>query len=75
MYSVRDAARETGIRVLGPNTIGLMVPARHLNATYAHMGAIPGRVAFVGQSGTIAQFGAGLGFCQGGGLLLLPDPG
>src|SRR5690554_1708542 len=55
MYSVRDAARETGIRVLGPNTIGLMVPARHLNATYAHMGAIPGRVAFVGQSGTIAS--------------------
>ncbi|GGE79108.1 GCN5 family N-acetyltransferase [Streptosporangium jomthongense] len=55
MYSVRDAARETGIRVLGPNTIGLMVPARSLNATYAHMGVLPGRVAFVGQSGTIAS--------------------
>ena len=68
MYSVRDAARETGIRVLGPNTIGLMVPARHLNATYAHMGAIPGRVAFIGQSGTIASsvldwaFARGVGF-------------
>ena len=55
MYSVRDAARKTGLRVLGPNTIGLMVPGRHLNATYAHMGAIPGRVAFVGQSGAIAS--------------------
>lgn len=55
MYSVREAARETGLRVLGPNTIGLMVPARSLNATYAHMGAIPGRVAFIGQSGTIAS--------------------
>ncbi|MCK7552681.1 GNAT family N-acetyltransferase [Marinobacter goseongensis] len=68
MYSVRDAARETGIRVLGPNTIGLMVPARSLNATYAHMGAIPGKVAFVGQSGTIASsvidwaFARGVGF-------------
>ncbi len=68
MYSVRDAARETGIRVLGPNTIGLMVPARNLNATYAHMGAIPGKVAFVGQSGTIASsvidwaFARGVGF-------------
>lgn len=68
MYSVREAARETGIRVLGPNTIGLMVPARNLNATYAHMGAIPGKVAFVGQSGTIASsvidwaFARGVGF-------------
>jgi len=68
MYSVREAARETGIRVLGPNTIGLMVPARSLNATYAHMGAIPGRVAFVGQSGAIASsvldwaFARGVGF-------------
>jgi acetyltransferase len=68
MYSVRKAARESGIRVLGPNTIGLMVPARKLNATYAHMGAIPGKVAFIGQSGTIASsiidwaFARGVGF-------------
>lgn len=68
MYSVGEAARETGIRVLGPNTIGLMVPARNLNATYAHMGVLPGRVAFVGQSGTIASsvidwaFARGVGF-------------
>ncbi|PAV26653.1 GNAT family N-acetyltransferase [Tamilnaduibacter salinus] len=68
MYSVRDAARETGIRILGPNTIGLMVPARQLNATYAHMGAMPGKVAFVGQSGSVASsiidwaFARGVGF-------------
>jgi acetyltransferase len=68
MYSVRDAARDAGIRVLGPNTIGLMVPALSMNATYAHMGAIPGKVAFVGQSGTVASsiidwaFARGVGF-------------
>ncbi|QSP94297.1 bifunctional acetate--CoA ligase family protein/GNAT family N-acetyltransferase [Marinobacter salinisoli] len=68
MYAVREAARETGVRVLGPNTIGLMVPKRNLNATYAHMGVIPGRVAFIGQSGTIASsvidwaFARGVGF-------------
>ncbi|WP_152208649.1 GNAT family N-acetyltransferase [Marinobacter changyiensis] len=68
MYSVRDAARETGVRVLGPNTIGLMVPGRSLNATYAHMGVIPGKVAFIGQSGTVASslidwaFARGVGF-------------
>ncbi|MGQ7274469.1 bifunctional acetate--CoA ligase family protein/GNAT family N-acetyltransferase [Marinobacter sp. V034] len=68
MYSVRDAGREYGIRILGPNTIGLMVPSRSMNATYAHMGALPGKVAFVGQSGTIASsiidwaFARGVGF-------------
>ncbi|MDO3720107.1 bifunctional acetate--CoA ligase family protein/GNAT family N-acetyltransferase [Marinobacter sp. chi1] len=68
MYAVREAARETGVRVLGPNTIGVMVPKRNLNATYAHMGVIPGRVAFIGQSGTIASsvidwaFARGVGF-------------
>ncbi|WP_097460527.1 bifunctional acetate--CoA ligase family protein/GNAT family N-acetyltransferase [Mangrovitalea sediminis] len=70
MYSVRDAARETGIRVLGPNTIGIMVPGRQINATYAHMGVLPGKIAFIGQSGTIASavidwaFARGVGFSQ-----------
>lgn len=68
MYSVRDAARKSGIRILGPNTIGLMVPSRKLNATYAHMGVLPGKIGFVGQSGTIASaivdwaFARGVGF-------------
>lgn len=68
MYSVRDAAKETGIRVLGPNTIGIMVPSSKLNATYAHMGVLPGKIAFIGQSGTIASaiidwaFSRGIGF-------------
>ena len=68
MYSVREAARKTGLRVLGPNTIGLIVPGRKLNATYAHMGTLPGKVAFVGQSGAIASsvldwaYARGVGF-------------
>ncbi|MFE8072039.1 bifunctional acetate--CoA ligase family protein/GNAT family N-acetyltransferase [Marinobacteraceae bacterium S3BR75-40.1] len=68
MYAVRDAARDTRIRVLGPNTIGLMVPKHGINATYAHMGVMPGKIGFVGQSGTIASavidwaFARGVGF-------------
>ena len=68
MYSVREAARKIGLRVLGPNTIGLLVPGRKLNATYAHMGTLPGKVAFVGQSGAIASsvldwaYARGVGF-------------
>jgi acetyltransferase len=68
MYAVRDAARETGIRILGPNTIGLMVPARRMNATYAHMGALKGKVAFVGQSGTIASSLLDWGMARGVGF-------
>ncbi|MBS3804332.1 MAG: GNAT family N-acetyltransferase [Oleiphilaceae bacterium] len=68
MYSVRDAARETGIRILGPNTIGLMVPARRMNATYAHLGALPGKVAFIGQSGTIASSLLDWGLARGVGF-------
>tara|TARA_R100000322_G_scaffold66226_2_gene41391 strand:+ start:4279 stop:7029 length:2751 start_codon:yes stop_codon:yes gene_type:complete len=68
MYAVRDAARKNGIRVLGPNTIGIMVPSRSINATYAHMGVLEGKIGFVGQSGTIASaiidwaFARGVGF-------------
>jgi acetyltransferase len=68
MYSVRDAAKKSGIRILGPNTIGIMVPSQNLNATYAHMGVLPGKIAFIGQSGTIAStvidwaFSRGIGF-------------
>lgn len=68
MYLVRDAARKSGIRVLGPNTIGIMVPSRSLNATYAHMGVLEGKIGFVGQSGAIASaiidwsFARGVGF-------------
>ncbi len=55
MYSVQEVARETGIRVLGPETIGIMVPANNINATYMHMGVLPGKIAYVGQSGTLAS--------------------
>ncbi len=68
MYSVRDAAKAAGIRILGPNTIGIMSPKNKVNATYLHMGALPGKIAFIGQSGTIASavidwaFSRGVGF-------------
>ncbi len=41
------------LRVLGPNCLGVMVPASHLNASFAASMALPGRVAFVSQSGAL----------------------
>ncbi|MAM88091.1 MAG: GNAT family N-acetyltransferase [unclassified Hahellaceae] len=55
MYSVKELGLEYGVRILGPETIGVMVPALRLNATYMHMSVKPGHVGFIGQSGTVAS--------------------
>jgi acetyltransferase len=48
-----QAARACTLRVLGPNCIGLLVPGIGLNASFAHVGARPGGIAFVAQSGAL----------------------
>ncbi|MBC7415274.1 MAG: bifunctional acetate--CoA ligase family protein/GNAT family N-acetyltransferase [Herminiimonas sp.] len=48
-----DAARPTLLRILGPNCVGLLVPEIGLNASFAHIGAAPGQIAFVSQSGAL----------------------
>jgi acetyltransferase len=48
-----DAARPHLLRILGPNCIGLLVPALGINASFAHTGARAGNVAFVSQSGAL----------------------
>jgi acetyltransferase len=48
-----DAARPHGLRILGPNCLGLLVPGIGLNATFAHTSAIPGSLAFISQSGAL----------------------
>jgi acetyltransferase len=48
-----DAARPHLLRIVGPNCMGVMVPGHGLNATFAHLAATPGRLAFVTQSGAI----------------------
>jgi len=48
-----DAAKPFVFRVLGPNCVGLLAPALHLNASFAQTDALPGKVAFVSQSGAL----------------------
>lgn len=47
------SARRHGIRILGPNCIGIMRPALGLNATFIKGGANTGNIAFVSQSGAL----------------------
>jgi acetyltransferase len=46
-------ARAAGIRVVGPNCLGVMNPIGGLNATFAAGMAVPGSVGFISQSGAL----------------------
>jgi acetyltransferase len=48
-----DAAYPYLLRILGPNSAGLLAPGIGLNASIALGGAAPGRVAFVSESGAL----------------------
>jgi acetyltransferase len=50
---ILNEARQGGVRVIGPNCLGLMVPRLRLNATFARTMARPGNVAFISQSGAL----------------------
>jgi acetyltransferase len=50
---VLEAAKRHGVRLIGPNCLGLMNPHAGLNATFASSMARPGRVAFLSQSGAL----------------------
>jgi len=48
-----ENARAAGIRVVGPNCLGLMCPPSGLNATFAAGMARPGNIGFISQSGAL----------------------
>lgn len=51
-----EGARKTGLRILGPDSLGLLSPHGHLNASYA-ASPMPraGNVAFLSQSGALCS--------------------
>jgi len=65
-----SAARPHLLRVLGPNCLGLLNPHIGLNASFAHIGAAKGSLAFVSQSGALVTglldwaAGRGIGFSR-----------
>ncbi|MDO3388231.1 bifunctional acetate--CoA ligase family protein/GNAT family N-acetyltransferase [Gilvimarinus sp. SDUM040013] len=48
-----ERARHWLMRILGPNSLGVMVPGIGLNASYAHTAAAAGKIAFVSQSSAV----------------------
>lgn len=65
-----DAARPAMLRVIGPNTIGLLAPRVGLNASFTHIAPTFGRLGLISQSGamvsSIVDWAAaeGIGFSQ-----------
>ena len=52
--AILDAAKPTLFRIIGPNSLGLMIPPLKLNAGFAHLAAKTGNIALLSQSGAIA---------------------
>jgi acetyltransferase len=46
-------ARHGEMRIIGPHSLGMMIPDLHLNATFARKIALKGNVAFISQSGAL----------------------
>jgi acetyltransferase len=63
-----EQAGLSGLRLIGPNCLGLMRPSIGLNATFARTAARPGNIGLVSQSGAVAAalldyaWAAGFGF-------------
>ncbi len=67
---LREIVAETGIRVLGPNCLGLADTETPYNLTFANADPLPGQIAFMSQSGALCtsvldwSLSIGLGFSK-----------
>ena len=52
-HELMEHAKNHGIRIIGPNCLGIMRPSIGLNATFSKSGAKAGRLALVSQSGAL----------------------
>ncbi|HTY16042.1 MAG TPA: acetate--CoA ligase family protein [Methanoregulaceae archaeon] len=48
-----EHARSWGMRLVGPNTLGIMLPHKKINTTFDPISARPGHIGFISQSGAI----------------------
>jgi acetyltransferase len=50
---IAQLARNAGIRMIGPNCLGIMVPGHKLNASFAGVLPEPGQIGYFSQSGSL----------------------
>jgi len=67
-HEILAIAKKAGMRIIGPNCLGVMNPLINFNATFASKMAPQGNIAFISQSGALCtavldrSFKEGLGF-------------
>ncbi|SFM64154.1 bifunctional acetate--CoA ligase family protein/GNAT family N-acetyltransferase [Thermodesulforhabdus norvegica] len=61
-------ARKHRVRIIGPNCLGIIVPHAKLNASFAAATPLPGRMAFISQSGAICTAVLDLALAEGFGF-------
>ena len=52
-HALLAAAQPHGLRLIGPNCLGILASGTGINASFAHLDALPGKIAFLTQSGAI----------------------
>ena len=52
-HALTTQLRLAGIRLLGPNTLGILEPASHINMSFGQASVSPGSIALISQSGAM----------------------
>lgn len=60
-----EIAKRYGIRIVGPNCLGLILPPYKLDTTYVSTSPLPGDIAFISQSGAIVNVVVGTSLSEG----------
>lgn len=55
MRRLKLVARRRQVRLLGPNSLGLIVPGARLNLSYSHVDPLAGNIAYVGMSSSLGS--------------------
>jgi acetyltransferase len=62
---IREETAGTKLRILGPNSFGVICPEQHLNTTFIRHMPEPGKMAFISQSGAVCAAMADLSNKEG----------
>jgi acetyltransferase len=52
---ILEIKNKYGLRIIGPNCLGIIRPSNNLNATFLHKMPKPGKIAFISQSGALGS--------------------